>query len=110
MSNAELKEAEQLLQGWARVSIPMSEYDRYLVLDKENVKLRCEIDRLKADTFLVCFAPGRVGQERCGKQCAECRKAERECNCGHAWGEMKSRRAHASCPFHGSPASGGDVK
>jgi hypothetical protein len=71
-------------------------------VDVENVLLRNEIDRLKADTFLVCFAPGRVGQERCAKQCAECRTAERQCTCGHAWGKMKSRQAHAQCGFHSS--------
>lgn len=70
-----------------RVSIPMAEYDRLSALDVENVRLRNEIDRLKADTFLVCFAPGRVGQERCAKQCSECRRAERQCTCGHAWGK-----------------------
>lgn len=90
-----------------RVSIPMEEHDRLMALDKENVRLRIEIDRLKSETFLVCFAPGRVGQEKCAKQCAECRDAERECNCGHAWGQMKSRKSYYECPFHGPSAHHG---
>jgi microcystin-dependent protein len=50
--------------------------------------------------FKVCFAPGRVGQEKCKKQCAECVDAQRRCTCGAAAGEQRSRLARARCPYH----------
>ena len=50
--------------------------------------------------FKVCFAPGRVGQEKCSKQCAECADAERKCTCGAAAGKQRSRWARALCPYH----------
>jgi hypothetical protein len=50
--------------------------------------------------FEVCFAPGRVGQEKCKTQCAECIDAQRRCTCGAASGNQRSRLARALCPYH----------
>lgn len=50
--------------------------------------------------FKVCFAPGRVGQEKCKRQCAECIDAQRRCTCGAAAGKQRSRHARALCPYH----------
>lgn len=75
--------------------------EEYEVLRREAVRSADSNEQLQ---FKVCFAPGRVGQEKCKSQCAECQDAERNCKCGAAWSAPHTMEQRQKCPYHGPTA------